>query len=154
MNSVLGYREMINLFHIFIVAPLIWALATDRVPEDYKQYIVWVAVLIVLYHLWRLSSGILFEGMENINGKNVHHIRMFDSLPGYDKPNINIKQGDVVVWSNVGEVEHTVTSDDSFFNSGYLKPGENYAVKFDNLGTFPYHCLHHSGWMKGIVNVN
>lgn len=154
MNSVLGSRQLINLFHIFFVGPLLWALATNRLSEEYKQYVVWLALILVIYHAWLLVSHISYEGMENVNGTNVHHIRMFDSSPGYDKPIIDINKGDVIVWSNIGEVEHTVTSDNDFFNSGYLKPGENYAIKFDNPGTFTYSCLHHNGWMKGVVNVN
>ena len=148
----MNYDKMINLFHILIVAPLLWMIATKRLPEDYYQILLVIAVLILVYHSWSLLSN-SFEGMEGLNGDNVHHIRMFDSYPGYDQPNITINKGDVVVWTNIGEVEHSVTANNGEFNSGYLKPSENYSVKFENKGTFQYHCLVHGGWMKGVVTV-
>jgi plastocyanin len=152
---MLNNRQLINLFHVFIVAPLLWSLATNRFPEDYKKYLIWVVVLLVLYHLWRFF-GVNSSGMENmttIGNANLQHIRIFDSYPGYDKPALTIKKGDIVVWTNIGEVEHTVTGDNGEFNSGYLKPGENYSVKFDNLGTFTYSCQAHKGWMNGVIMV-
>lgn len=152
MSNSIGYRKLINLMHILFVAPLLWALATNRVPEDYKQYIVFLAIFIALFHLYRFFST-KNENMESIYGSNVHHIKIFDSSPGYDQPKIEIKRGDIVVFTNVGEVEHTVTADNEEFNSGYLKPGENYSVKFDTPGEFYFHCMYHKGWMKGVVVV-
>lgn len=150
--SILQNRKLINLVHIFFVGPLLWALATNRIPEDYKQYIVWLAIALVLFHLYRFFSS-TSEGMESVYGSNVHQIKIFDSSPGYDQPSITIKKGDIVVWTNVGEVEHTITAENGEFNSGYLKPSDNYSVKFDNPGEFYYHCMYHTGWMKGVVIV-
>lgn len=152
MSNQLGFRKLINLIHILFVGPLLWALATNRVPEDYKQYIVLLAFVVVIFHLYRFFAGPI-EGMESIYGSNVHHIKIFDSSPGYDQPKMEINKGDIIVWTNIGEVEHTITADNEEFNSGYLKPGENYSVKFDMPGEFYYHCMYHTGWMKGVVIV-
>lgn len=149
----MSYSALVNLFHILIVAPLLWAIGTGRFPQEYNQLLIWVALAIAVYHLWTLVSMSRWEGMEEINGANVHHVRMFDSYPGYDVPDLTVGTGDVVVWTNVGEVEHTVTANNGEFNSGYLRPGENYSVKFENKGTFMYHCMVHGGWMKGVVTV-
>jgi|688.fasta_scaffold199658_1 plastocyanin len=147
-----GYRKLINLVHILIVVPLLYALATDKFPSNYKQYVVWLAIAIGLYHLY-LFLLLDVEGMDTVYGSKIHHIKIFDSSPGYDKPNLEIKQGDIVVWTNIGEVEHTVTADNGEFNSSYLKPSENYSVKFDHPGKFYYTCMHHKGWMKGLIVV-
>lgn len=154
MSSLLQYNCLINLFHILVVAPLLWALATDKLSENQKQYVVWLAVVLVIYHLYRLMTNCKQqEHMQNVYGSNIHHVKMFDSAPGYDRVNVTIKRGDIVVWTNVGEIEHTITADRGEFNSGYLKPGENYSVKFDNLGEYYYHCENDIGWMKGSVTV-
>ena len=145
-------RKLINLFHVVFVAPLLWALATNKIPENYKQYIVLLALGVALFHLYRFFSATK-EGMESVFGSNVHQIKIFDSSPGYDQPQLTINRGDIVVWTNIGEVEHTVTADNEQFNSGYLKPGENYSVKFDFPGEYYYSCLYHKGWMKGIIIV-
>lgn len=152
MLNLLENRKFINLVHVLIVAPLLWALATNRVPENYKQYIVWLAIAVALYHLYRFWVS-RKEGMESVFGSNVHQVKIFDSSPGYDQPKLTVSKGDIVVWTNVGEVEHTVSADNEQFNSGYLKPGEHYSVKFDFPGEYYYSCMYHKGWMKGVVIV-
>lgn len=152
MLQLPNYSQMINLFHIFIVAPILWALATNRFPEEYKQYIIWLIVLLVIYHIYRLFTYSKVEGMDSV-GPNVHHIKMFDSYPGYDKSQLVVKPGSIVVWTNVGEVEHSVASIDDRFNSGYLRPGESFSMKFERIGTYPYYCMDHRGWMMGVVIV-
>lgn len=146
--------KIINVFHIVVVAPLLWSLATNRFPEEYKHYIVWLVYGLVLYHLYKLFF-VKQEHMDNVvENDKMHHIKIFDSYPGYDQPNIKINKGDVVTWTNIGEVEHSVTSDNGNFDSGYLKPGQSFALKFDFTGDFTYHCIHHKGWMTGIITVN
>ena len=157
MQNLSQNRKLINLFHVLIVAPLLWALATNKIPENYKQYIVWLAIAVVIFHLYRFFSTDK-EGMantlgSNVFGSNVHQIKIFDSSPGYDQPKIAVKKGDIIVWTNIGEVEHTVSADNEQFNSGYLKPGEHYSVKFDFPGEYYYSCMYHKGWMKGMVIV-
>ncbi|QKF93619.1 blue type 1 copper protein [Fadolivirus algeromassiliense] len=152
MQNLLENRKLINLFHVLVVAPLIWALATNRIPENYKQYIVWLALAVALFHLYKFVVS-RTEGMESVFGSNVHQIKIFDSSPGYDQPKLTVNKGDIIVWTNVGEVEHTVTADNDQFNSGYIKPGEHFSVKFDFPGEYYYSCMYHKGWMKGVVIV-
>ena len=80
---------------------------------------------------------------------------MFDSDPGYSTPKLVIKAGDVVIWTNVGEIEHTVTSakldrypqgimePSGEFNSGYMKPGMSFAIKFTQKGEVIFKIGHH-----------
>ena len=51
---MISQRGFINLFHIFIVAPLLWALATNRVPENYKVLIVLLALVMAIFHTYKL----------------------------------------------------------------------------------------------------
>lgn len=160
--SILENRMVINLVHLLLVAPTLWALASDKFPQEYKQYVVWVAYAMVVYYLYRIFIGDVKEGYnpnlcestpDAMCGTNVHHIRMFDSSPGYDRPFITIKAGDVVVWTNIGELKHSVTERNTKFNSGYLYPGQSYSVKLNKPGVYDYFCSLHSGWMVGRITV-
>ncbi len=164
-------KKLINVLHILIVAPLLWALASNKFPEGYKKYIVWSAFLLAFYHLYLLCfSGIraidgisgtsvspvviIKEGYETTNnGYQVHHLRIYDAPPGHDLSNMTIKKGEIIVWTNIGELAHSVSEINGQFNSGYLKPGEQYAVLFVQPGTYRYQCLHHRGWQNGCITV-
>jgi plastocyanin len=151
------HRKVIDIIYVLFVAPLLWSLATNKFPENYKYLIVWLAIIIGLFHLYRLLCTDS-EYMTNVTkttqeNPNVHYVKIFDSYPGYDQPHLYIKKGDTVVWINIGEIEHSVTSDSGNFNSGLIKPGEHFAVKFDFTGQYPYHCVDHVGWMIGYVIV-
>lgn len=71
---------------------------------------------------------------------------------------INVIVGHKVVWENLGDTLHTVTSGvpedpEHYFNSGIIKPGEEFHLEFDSLGSFVYYCKFHPDSMTGIVNV-
>jgi plastocyanin len=57
---------------------------------------------------------------------------------GFNPETIRVMLGDTVTWTNTGEDNATVTSDDDFFNSGILGPGESFSYTFDVAGTFDY----------------
>ncbi len=160
--------KLINGFHILFVAPLLYAIGTDRFPEHMKKYIAYLGVIVAIVHLMKLVKRIRDEkqatgegeiegmaagDMEIVDGVPVHHIRLYDSSPGYSRPQLRVKVGDVVAWTNVGEVEHTVTANGFEFDSGYMKPGDSFSIRFDKAGTYPYFCQAHRGWMRGIVFV-
>ncbi len=66
---------------------------------------------------------------------------------------ITIKKGTTVTWTNKDSVAHTVTADDGNGpNSQLFEQGETYSYKFDEVGTFKYHCQPHPS-MKGTVVV-
>ena len=60
---------------------------------------------------------------------------------------IAIKVGTTVIWKNMTQTPHTVTSDDGkTFNSGdatSVAPGATFSFKFMSAGTFAYHCDFH-----------
>ncbi len=70
---------------------------------------------------------------------------------------ITINAGDTVLWTNNGLVEHTVTADDSSFDSGLLSPGQTFSHTFDTPGTVPYFCRIHGApggvGMSGVIVV-
>jgi plastocyanin len=70
---------------------------------------------------------------------------------GYFYPaDITVPSGTTVVWTNEGELPHSVTSHDGSFASGMLNPGESYEATFYEPGTYTYQC---SDAMQGSVTV-
>ena len=176
MISELSYQRIINIIHLVVIAPLFYAIGANKFPEKYRKFMIPLAIFILAFHLYRLANSFglvkrvkeitLLEGMEEqANGTPIHHIKMFDSNPGYSHPKLTINVGDIVVWTNIGEVEHTVTAatagsfDQGWmepsgeFHSGYMKPGQTFAIKFIKAGVYPYYCTEHKGWMQGIIIV-
>jgi len=70
---------------------------------------------------------------------------------GYFYPaDITVPSGTTVLWTNEGQLPHTVTAHDGSFASPTLYPGESYQVTFWEPGTYTYQC---SDAMQGSVTV-
>ncbi len=66
---------------------------------------------------------------------------------------LRVPAGTTVTWSNLDNVQHTVTSDvQGLFNSGVIMPGKQFVYTFVVPGTYSYHCSIHPG-MKGTITV-
>src|SRR5262249_8047875 len=65
---------------------------------------------------------------------------------------IQVLVGDTVVWRNADATNHTVTSDDDVFDSGYVAPGLTFSRAFEKTGAYRYHCTIHR-FMRGEVVV-
>ena len=86
----------------------------------------------------------------------------------YTPARVSVNQNDSVIWINKDTEIHTVTSGNGagleslmtnkrgtkngIFDSGIIKPGENWTHLFENAGTFAYFCTGHP-WMEGTVVV-
>lgn len=70
---------------------------------------------------------------------------------------VTIPAGSVVMWENVGDQVHTVTSGTLLeparhFNSGLVAPASFYSLQFAVEGIYPYYCMMHP-WMNGSITV-
>lgn len=87
----------------------------------------------------------------------------------YEKPNIKIKKGTTVIWTNQDAVAHNVMLDHADgdkphdppaanevksdeFAGPLLAQGESYSFTFNEVSSSPYHCSPHP-YMKGSVTV-
>lgn len=87
----------------------------------------------------------------------------------YSKPNIKIKKGTKVTWTNRDTIEHNVMMDHQDSDSAHDAPtkdevksnvlagpmlakGESYSFTFNDVSAAPYHCSPHP-YMKGSVTV-
>ena len=46
--------DIINLLHILIIAPIFYALGTNKYPKKYLKYLKYVAIALILYHSYKL----------------------------------------------------------------------------------------------------
>jgi plastocyanin len=81
-------------------------------------------------------------------GANSVSIASFAFAP----PSITVAPGQTVTWTNKDTTTHTVTEDKGAWDSKNLAAGATFQQKFDQAGTFTYHCNIHSS-MKGTVVV-
>jgi plastocyanin len=61
--------------------------------------------------------------------------------------------GQTVIWKNLDNIPHTVTSSTGLFMSGSMNPGASYSYTFNHAGTYYYTCDYHS-WMAGSIVVS
>ena len=71
---------------------------------------------------------------------------------------VYIAPGQTVLWKNSNFLTHTVTADDSSFDSGDLGTGEQFSMSFDTPGSYPFYCQYHGGPggedMAGVIVVD
>jgi plastocyanin len=86
-------------------------------------------------------------GPAQASGSKTVGISHFEFHP----PTLNVAKGTRVVFSNSSGTAHTAT-DKGAFDSGRIKPGDSFAVRFEQQGTFRYHCKIHP-FMQGKIVV-
>jgi plastocyanin len=69
----------------------------------------------------------------------------------FHPPTLSVGKGAPVVFSNSSGTAHTAT-DKGAFDSGRIKPGHSFALRFEQTGTFRYHCKIHP-FMQGKIVV-
>lgn len=73
----------------------------------------------------------------------------------FTPPQISIKKGGTVTWTNNDSVVHTVTDDLTDVggpSSTDIQPGSTYTFTFNKTGSFQYHCTYHPS-MRGTIVV-
>ncbi len=63
----------------------------------------------------------------------------------YSPNTVTVKSGTRVTWTNTDSSSHTVTADNSSYNSGTLDPGKTYSLTFTARGEYTYFCGFHGG---------
>ena len=67
-------------------------------------------------------------------------------------PDISVRAGTAVVWTNKGRQPHTASAEDGSFDSGTMKSGAVWEHRFDAPGEYRYLCTFHPQ-MTGVVRV-
>lgn len=75
-----------------------------------------------------------------------------NTVGAYQPKTLTLKKGDTVEWDWTDQgVSHTVTAEDSSFDSGLCAAGTKFFVTFNNAGTFNYHCTIHAQMVATIT---
>ena len=66
---------------------------------------------------------------------------------------ITISAGDIIIWTNLDNMGHTVTEDSStpLFNSGNIGNSQTYTLTGLGVGTYTYHCQPHPSMTGTII---
>lgn len=67
----------------------------------------------------------------------------------FEPPLVTVAAGTEVVWTNTGQIPHTVTGDD--FDSGVLENSQEFRRVFADPGTYDYFCAIHPGMTGQVV---
>lgn len=70
----------------------------------------------------------------------------------YAPPDITVKVGTTVAWTNQGKQPHTASANDGSFDSGTMTSGGKWEYRFTSPGEFAYLCTFHPQ-MTGVVRV-
>ncbi len=110
------------------------------------------AVLLASLTLVFFYAGCVQQGQNNPGattvpaGPNTVTIKDF----AFNPPQLTIKKGDAVTWTNQDSVPHQIVADSGEFKSEILSPGQSFSRVFSSAGAIPYHCGIHPS-MKGTV---
>jgi plastocyanin len=70
----------------------------------------------------------------------------------FHPPALTIRKGTTVDFTNSSRVTHTATRGGGF-DTGPIRPGKTIGIRFNQKGTFAYHCSIHP-FMHGTIVVN
>jgi plastocyanin len=65
---------------------------------------------------------------------------------------VKVPVGSTVVWVNQDPAQHTVTNTRGAFDSGMIKSGGTFSMRFTKPGTYAFFCQPHP-WMQGTITV-
>ena len=65
---------------------------------------------------------------------------------------ITITAGDIIIWTNLDNMDHSVTSDDgTTFDSGLISNSQTFTLTGLSIGTYGYHCTPHPSMTGTII---
>ena len=69
----------------------------------------------------------------------------------FDPPQVTVKTGTTVVWTNDDDIPHTVTSTTQAFKSAALDTNDKFSFTFTTPGSYQYFCSLHPHMTGTIV---
>ncbi len=97
------------------------------------------------------KSNNMAMGNQDLTAKSQINMDIVDF--DFAMPDITIKKGTTITWTNQDEAHHNVvTTSDTGPKSKLLATGESYSYTFETVGKVTYICEPHP-YMKGTINV-
>jgi plastocyanin len=118
-----------------------------------NRWVALITVVVVIIGLW-FVLGNKKSTAPTSSSASVATDQVTIAGKAFTPPNITIKKGTKVTWTNQDSVQHTVTEDDGQNGPGAapFDQGQTYSFTYDQAGTFHYHCAIHNE-MTGTVVV-
>ena len=76
-----------------------------------------------------------------LGADGAHHISITNFK--FDPPDLELKVGEAVVWTNTDFVAHTATANDKSFDTGRLEAGASKRIVISKAGSSTYFCQYH-----------
>ena len=96
------------------------------------------------YFLMALQTFEYLDNVGNATSDTDPNIIEINSDGKFSPDTFYVLQGEPVVWLHNANDNHSVTSDDGFFDSGVMNNGDDFRHTFDSLGVYNYSCSNHS----------
>ena len=79
------------------------------------------------------------------SGAHAQEVQVMIDNFTFSPPELTVKVGDTVTWTNRDDIPHTVvsTDDPKTFKSKVLDTDEKFSFSFSKAGTYPYFCSIH-----------
>lgn len=116
-------------------------------PTQRPRFWVLTAATALLIFALLAGNGGAAEPVASASAAKTVSIVNFAFKPG----TLTVKRGATVAFANTSNTAHTATKGGSF-DTKRIAPGKTKTVRFNQRGTFAYHCKIHS-FMKGKVVV-
>ncbi len=105
----------------------------------------------------RTEQGLTEKMRETRTFDHPHEGEVGTTIENFSHRDAQIKVAETVVWTNMDAVPHTVTFGSRglaqpAFDSGLMGPGQSFALKFDQPGTYLFTCTLHPD-MNGVIVV-
>jgi plastocyanin len=69
---------------------------------------------------------------------------------------VRVPRGTRITWVNCENANidgHTTTSETDLWASDFMVSGETFSRVFDEAGRYPYYCIPHASFMRGVIVV-
>ena len=81
-----------------------------------------------------------------------HQIDITDFV--YSTETVNVKVGDVIMWTNNDIVPHTATASDQSWDTGLIAPGQSILIEVTEGMSGDYYCFYHPSMKAHLVIVD
>jgi plastocyanin len=110
-----------------------------------------VFLLIVMFLGFQTGCTVNNDNPNDTNSVVVDSNTVLINNSTFTPATLTVKKGTRVVWKNLDSMDHTVTSNNGYFDSGNIRNKGSFNFLFPDAGTYQYHCRIHPQMTGTIV---
>lgn len=96
------------------------------------------------------AVGLALAGLAPASATTFPTVHVTIQMFAFTPSTLTSRMGTLVVWTNTDSVAHTTTSNQGFWGSPHLGTHASYSHRFNQAGTFGYHCAIHPSMQGGV----